>query len=96
MGDETLQAKIDGREVHVNVLSPTNESSNPPPSIEDQIANIELEMDQAYGKQIQGRLRTRKQRILAPTKIKGFSNTTIAKMQQKGKCNCLCCQQQRK
>eukprot|EP00957_Ditylum_brightwellii_P125619 9574912-Ditylum_brightwellii.AAC.1 len=41
MEHETLQAKIDEREVHDNVLPPTDESCNPPTSIEDQIAQIE-------------------------------------------------------
>eukprot|EP00957_Ditylum_brightwellii_P125997 9606317-Ditylum_brightwellii.AAC.1 len=48
MENETLQANKKDRDVHVNVLPPTNESSNQQ-SIEDQIAHMEQEMDQAYG-----------------------------------------------
>eukprot|EP00957_Ditylum_brightwellii_P037777 2857064-Ditylum_brightwellii.AAC.1 len=97
MEDETLQAEINEREGHVNVLLPTNESTNPPHSIEDQITHIEQEMDQVYRTRICSGLITKKQRTLVPQKFQGFSNTTTtAKIQQKGKCNRLHQQQQRK
>eukprot|EP00957_Ditylum_brightwellii_P209861 15363578-Ditylum_brightwellii.AAC.1 len=54
--NETPQAKINERDVQVNILPPTNESNNQQ-SIEDQIIHIEQEMDQSYGTRILGGLR---------------------------------------
>eukprot|EP00957_Ditylum_brightwellii_P032994 2501574-Ditylum_brightwellii.AAC.1 len=68
MEDETLQAKINKREVQVNVLPPTNKSNNSQ-SIEDQIAHIEKETDQSYGTRIRGGLRLRKLRNIIPNKF---------------------------
>eukprot|EP00957_Ditylum_brightwellii_P179753 13693223-Ditylum_brightwellii.AAC.1 len=53
MMEKTLLANIDERDVQVNILPPTNESNNQQ-SIEDQNANMEQEMDQAYGTRIRG------------------------------------------
>eukprot|EP00957_Ditylum_brightwellii_P133917 10211923-Ditylum_brightwellii.AAC.2 len=80
MEDETLQAKIDEREAQINILPPTNESTNSPHSMEDQIAHTEQEMDQAYRMRIHGGLRTRKHRTLVPSKFQRFSNATTAKI----------------
>eukprot|EP00957_Ditylum_brightwellii_P095903 7307040-Ditylum_brightwellii.AAC.1 len=53
-------------------------------------------MDQSYGTRIHGGMRSRKNQTLIPSKFQGFSNTTTAKIQRKGKCNCLRRQRQRK
>eukprot|EP00957_Ditylum_brightwellii_P104985 8001973-Ditylum_brightwellii.AAC.1 len=51
MMEKTLHANIAERDVQVQILPPTNESNNQQ-SIEDQIAIMEQEMDQAYGTRI--------------------------------------------
>ena len=56
MMEKTLHANIDERDVQVNILPPTDESNNQQ-SIKDQIANMEQEMDQAYGTRIRRGMR---------------------------------------
>eukprot|EP00957_Ditylum_brightwellii_P194915 14849871-Ditylum_brightwellii.AAC.1 len=68
MENETLQANINERDVQVNVLPPTHESNNQQ-SIEDQIAHMEQEMDQACRTRICGGMRSRKHRTLIPSKF---------------------------
>eukprot|EP00957_Ditylum_brightwellii_P136666 10422235-Ditylum_brightwellii.AAC.1 len=75
----TLHANINERDVQVNILPPTDESNNQQ-SIEDQIANMEQEIDQAYGTRICRGMRLRKKQTLIPSKFHGFSNTITAKI----------------